>query len=376
MMHFLFPWRDSFAQDDMAEFEAPAFSKKRVVEAGDALRGHLHSVSPEAVQIFKIAHNWRASHVIPMRHLRAELAAKVRKMKGGAITAARMKRMRSIRKKLRSSPITLYQMQDIAGCRAILSNQDAVNKLLDSYRSQANHVLHREYDYISNPKAGGYRSHHLIFRYNGAGDFGSLNSNSLMVEVQLRTQLQHAWATAVEAVGMVRNEDLKGGQGNADWLRFFALMASEFATEEGAALVPNADASAPIRRTELIALEKGLNAFATLENYSRAVKVSEMSGRTVSPFFLIQFDPATQRVSVRGLSNTASVASLNSAEKNTQINSVLVEVDKAADLREAYPNYFLDVKIFTDRLRKIVRPRQARSFDGDWFKNWISGNRR
>lgn len=360
----------------MVNFEVPSFSKKQVIEAGDALKGRLPSVSPHTLQVFKIAHNWRASHIIPMQHLRAELSAKARKLQGNVITAARLKRMRSIREKLRNSPISLYQMQDIAGCRAILSDLDAVSQILNVYRSESNHIIHREYDYVNSPKLGGYRSHHLVCRYFGEDDFQSLNRNSLMVEIQLRTQLQHAWATAVEAVGMVRNENLKGGQGDKDWLRFFALMASEFATEEGAPLVPGADASIADRRTELIALENGLNAINRLESYSRAVKVSEISGQSISPFFLIQFDPNTQKVSVRGLSRKASMVNLDSAERNAQINSVLVEVDKASDLRHAYPNYYLDVKIFTDRLKKIIHPSRASLIGADWFHKWANRNRR
>jgi hypothetical protein len=372
MMHFRFPWIEAYAPNDMAEFVSPQFSKRKVVEAGKLLKGRVATASEPAVEAFKIAHNWRACHIVPMRHLRSELAGKVRRVGGEALTAARLKRMVSLRAKLHRSPYTLYQMQDIAGCRAIMADQAAVNRLLALYRNDAKHIFIDEDDYIENPKATGYRSHHLIYRYQGAGDFAALNSNPQFVEIQLRTKLQHAWATAVEAVGMVRGEDLKSGRGSGDWLRFFALMASEIAAEEGGAVVPNTPASDADRRKEIVALEVGLNALASLENYRKAVKVSE-SASTASPFFLIQFDQQANKVTVRGISAKASSTTLDEAEGNSRLNSVLVAVDKASDLRAAYPNYFMDVGLFTDQLRKVVKPKNSPLIDIAWLRAWING---
>lgn len=340
------------------------------------LKGRFSIPSNEAVEAFKIAHNWRACHILPMRHLRAELAGKVRKVGDEALTAARLKRMTSIRTKLRRAPHTLYQMQDIAGCRVIMANQASVERLRELYHSDARHTFIDEDDYIARPKATGYRGRHLVYRYFGQGNFEGLNSNPQFVEIQLRTKLQHAWATAVEAVGMARNEDLKGGQGSEDWLRFFALMASDIAALEGGVVVPNTPESESDRRHEIVALERGLNALEKLEGYRNALKITE-STRTASPFFLIQFDPQTNQVSVKGVSAKASPTSLDLAEKSDQLNSVLVEVDKLDDLRAAYPNYFMDVRIFTEQLRDIIKsPRTLRFSDGEWLRSWMAGKRR
>ncbi|MBY0621559.1 RelA/SpoT domain-containing protein [Sphingomonas ursincola] len=360
----------------MSDFETPRYSKRQVVEAGKLLKGRFSIPSNEAIEAFKIAHNWRACHILPMRHLRAELSGKVRKVGADALTAARLKRMTSIRMKLRRGPHTLYQMQDIAGCRVIMANQASVERLRELYRSEARHTFIDEDDYIAQPKATGYRGRHLVYRYFGQGNFEGLNSNPQFVEIQLRTKMQHAWATAVEAVGMARNEDLKGGQGNEDWLRFFALMASDIAALEGGVVVPNTPESESDRRHEIIALERGLNALEKLEGYRNVLKITEFT-RTASPFFLIQFDQQNNKVSVKGVSAKASYASLDLAEKSDQINSVLVEVDKLDDLRSAYPNYFMDVRIFTDQLRDIIKPPRAlRLSDGEWLRSWMTGRRR
>lgn len=56
-----------------------------------------------------------------------------------------------------------------------------------------------EYDYLEVPRPSGYRAYHLIVHH---GEQGRL------VEVQLRSQLQHAWAVAVVSLGRIR------GRGN------------------------------------------------------------------------------------------------------------------------------------------------------------------
>jgi Region found in RelA / SpoT proteins len=87
--------------------------------------------------------------------------------------------------------------------------------------------LREEDDYIARPKPDGYRSHHLMFNFRDRRNAGIHDGRR--IEVQLRTRLQHSWATAVEAVGLFRGEDLKGNQGNPKWLRLFTLMSAEFA---------------------------------------------------------------------------------------------------------------------------------------------------
>ncbi len=54
----------------------------------------------------------------------------------------------------------------------------------------------------------------------------------MLIEVQLRTRLQHNWATAVETVGIFTGEALKSSQGNEDWQDFFRLVSTWFAHKE------------------------------------------------------------------------------------------------------------------------------------------------
>jgi len=70
----------------------------------------------------------------------------------------------------RERDMKLSQMQDLGGCRAILSNVSAVNALYRMYQ-EPQQTLSEEgslkcYDYVSSPKADGYRGIHVVARYH------------------------------------------------------------------------------------------------------------------------------------------------------------------------------------------------------------------
>ena len=99
-------------------------------------------------------------------------------------------------------------MQDIGGVRTIVGSIEQVRELQAAYKSSRfKHQLVSEKDYIAEPKCDGYRSVHLVFRYvnKRAPDY-----NGLSVEMQIRTKLQHAWATAVETMGTFLGQAHKG----------------------------------------------------------------------------------------------------------------------------------------------------------------------
>lgn len=329
----------------------------------------------EVIRLFKIAYSWRNSHAYPMHRVRHELMGNIRKDKKIGITSARMKRMRSIRRKLSGSTTKLHQMQDLCGCRAIMSTLDEMRALVAMYYNGGTaHSVQWGKDYVEAPKASGYRGHHLIIEFQARPHEAQYDKRR--IEIQIRTKLQHAWSTAIEAVGMVRKEELKSGEGCSRWLRLFALMSSEFADEENCPIVPGTPAEASLRRAELTALSKELDAVKFLETLNQAVKYTESYVGKHSKYFLIQYDSLNKDIRVRGYSKIGSAADTYSGEERYRsgVNSVLVEVDKAENLREAYPNYFLDVQMFTDRLKDIVfsntqaGQNAKRSFDLSWLK--------
>jgi len=105
-------------------------------------------------------------------------------------------------------------MNYIAGCRAILPTQREVNKLVGKLAKKKKFKIFR--NYINKPKASGYRSIHMV------GDFEETStSKKLKVELQVRTHVQHSWATAVEIVDLFTKDSIKTNEGTKEWSNFF-----------------------------------------------------------------------------------------------------------------------------------------------------------
>lgn len=326
-----------------------------------------------------------------MRVLRYELAGHCRRLKAqNLVTAARLKRMRSVRRKLRDTNIMLDKIQDLAGCRVIASSISEVNQISNAFREKTYHEFIRETNYIEKPKNGGYRSNHLIYAFNASKSEEHLPYHGRLVEIQIRTQLQHAWATAVEAVGMLRKEYLKGGQGSADWLRLFTLVSAEFAKIEGMPEVAS-DIADQLAIDEIRYLNERLLALKTLESVRNAIRYTERYVYEKTRYFLITHHDSGL-VEVTGYSTpirgTDSYDKAESPEVE-RTNSVLVEVDRVENLKAAYPNYFGDVGLFRATLERIifgksrpefilpeqpsVRPKPRETPDLSWF---FQGRRR
>lgn len=348
----------------VTDFPQFRYSMGEVRRAGKALKGDIiwtEDGADDIKEIFRIANNWRDSHAYPMRRLRSELSGQIRRLKGSGITVARLKRMHSIRKKLRAISANLNHIQDLGGCRAILPTIRDAKLLINACRENLRHDRHKENDYINHPKPDGYRCHHIVFKFVGTEEATVFDGRR--VEIQIRTRLQHSWATAVEAVGLFRNEDIKGGGGNPEWRRLFELMSSEFAIAECCPELPSAPTRAE-RIAEIKELDRRLKAANLLENLSQAFRYLDSYLSESSKYFLIKYNNIDATVDVVGYSTPISgTKSFNEAENNGgQINSVLVEADKIETLKEAYPNYFGDVQLFKSNLKSITRGKGAKEY--------------
>jgi hypothetical protein len=353
------------------EFPRFGYSMKDVRRAGEVIAGELpwtDENQPEIRDAFQVANNWRDVHAYPMRSVRLQLAWYMRHCHIDGVTAARLKRMQAIRRKLRRLNMTMNQLQDLGGCRAILPSIADVHNLVGVLRERSRHTVRAENNYISEPKKDGYRSHHLMFSYVGKGDATFFDGRR--VEVQIRTRLQHSWATAVEAVGLLRREDLKGNQGNPKWLRLFKLMSAEFAVAEGCPEPPDVP-SQIARVAEIKALDIELGAIKTLDEISYAVRwTDEAVHPNFQPtYYLIEFDNVTREVSIipssAPLWAVEAYGTAESGDNRTGVDSkniVLVEADKIENLKNAYPNYFGDVQLFKMQLKNIVKGKGAKEY--------------
>ena len=110
-------------------------------------------------------------------------------------------------------------MQDIGGFRIVLKDVPALNKALTMFLNKEfdDFTLEKINDYVTEPKISGYRSIHFVYKYHSTDE----TYDGLRVELQIRTKLQHNWATAVETAGLYTQTSLKSNQGDNKWLSFF-----------------------------------------------------------------------------------------------------------------------------------------------------------
>ncbi|MCK5040510.1 MAG: RelA/SpoT domain-containing protein [Candidatus Aenigmarchaeota archaeon] len=343
------------------------FSKSKTDSAGIILRNNKESEENKNCAL-EILSNWRAAHSYPMHIFKKRLKRVSEKIDKNALSAQRLKRVPSIIKKLNrkygdnKATMKLTQMQDIAGCRVVMSNVQLAKKLYhDHYiKGDLKHKKVNEKDYISNPKKDGYRSIHLIYKYNS--DKGKKIYNGLLIEVQIRSKLQHIWATAVETVGFFTGQAIKSNEGEEKWKVFFKLMSSAFAKIEGCPSIPNTLDDEKELYLLIKEKEKELNVRTKMESWTKSIKLfDDLKNKKNLHFFLLELDTVLERLTISAYSKRQEEKAIKdyaNAEKKIygkkEYDVVLVGADTAVDLKKAYPNYFLDTKEFITYLNKIL----------------------
>jgi hypothetical protein len=313
--------------------------------------------------------HWRACHAYPLNAFQINLRRMARKYDRAPIIAQRTKRLISLGIKLLRNPkMKLTQMQDIAGCRAVLKSVSAVRDLDKFIRkeSRMNHEFSTCDDYITTPKISGYRGIHLVYRFSSPKQ-PSARYNGLKIEIQLRTQFQHAWATTVETVGTFLGEALKASIGPGDWLRFFALMGSAIAVrEKEEAIVPNTPSNPKELIVELDEFAHKLNVENRLRSYANAIQTLQHRVQDAH-YFLLELDPFTKQLNVTGFQREQSdmaQKAYGEAERRVRekpgTDAVLVSVDSITNLSRAYPNYYADTSVFLSLLGQALSGRQRR----------------
>lgn len=193
---------------------ATTLSKNRTDKAGDRLRKM--ELSPgEAVLSgidydteMEVLKEWRLAHSLPMRStrslLRTSYLSVIRRTPSGAVFS-RLKREEQIIAKLCRMRTRLSTIEDIGGCRAIVSTEREARALAAYLEAQGDNPSVRMTvrdidDYIATPQDSGYRGIHLHCVRDGR-----------QVEIQVRTRRQHSWADFVEALDGAFGVDSKHG---------------------------------------------------------------------------------------------------------------------------------------------------------------------
>jgi putative GTP pyrophosphokinase len=342
-------------------FVKPEFSKGEVNRAGSILANKIAAATPERLWASEVLANWRGSHAYPINTFQATMRHKLKSIDIEALVAQRLKRTPSILLKLeRFDGMQLARMQDIGGLRVVVSSMSELRKLTLEYENtKFPHERLAPKDYIAQPKPDGYRSIHLIYRYKNdrAPEY-----NGLSIELQIRTKLQHAWATAVETMGTYLGQALKSGQGDAEWKLFFRTASAALALLEKTAAVPGFE-QAPRQDVypRLVAMEKRLNVLTRLRGFAIATD-KIVTARGTGSYHLIVLDSTKRTVALTPYptsrledANKAYSQIEERAKAGEPIEAVLVSAGPVDALKKAYPNYFLDTQVFIDQIARIIK---------------------
>jgi putative GTP pyrophosphokinase len=180
-------------------------SKTQVDRLGDRLRGGAYGESDVRL-LDEYRRSFRDAYESVFRALRN---------RGFEPTGRPAKSIVSIVEKLRRESIRLSQMQDIGGCRIVVTTaweqERSVSVLQQAAFPQATVVDRRE-----NPSHG-YRAVHVIAEISGKP-----------IEIQIRSSLQHLWAELSEKASDVLDPMIKYGGGPEIW-RLFLTATSNLA---------------------------------------------------------------------------------------------------------------------------------------------------
>ncbi len=345
-------------------WQTPAYTKKRFERAGKEIICSDLEVG-KRIEATEIINNWRASHAFPMRQIALCLEKNV--IGPEMILVQRLKRLDSIIAKLKRYPtMNLCRMQDLGGCRIIVPDIPRLYEVVAKIEASLPYRQVGHTDYIKSPKESGYRGVHLIYQYTASDDDPY---KGMFIEIQVRTRLEHTWATAVETLGAFTNNPLKAGGGSAAVLRFLALSSAMFAMEENTPQVPGTGLTPGETLSELRACNKKEHILDRLLAIEQTVARWENAKESQDGFYVLELNYRIHSVTVthfsceeleQAIGKYAELELQNElSDQPIDVDAVLVSAETFASLRDAYPNYFSDIRDFTQKIKKMLHMVEA-----------------
>lgn len=323
----------------VADTTYPGGSKSRVSRAGDAVRSD--TVTLEDLAVIEA---WRAAHRAVLNTFQAVLRGRLRGK--NVIVAQRHKRKNTIFDKLMRLPgMQLARMDDVAGCRLIFKNMKELRRFrADFHKARFNHKMRNasdKYDYIAQPKNTGYRGIHDVYEYDVNSESGK-GLKGLYIEIQYRTLVQHAWATAVEVVGFITESQPKFEKGDERYHRAMAYASEILARAHEGLNGAFPELSDRDVLEEFLKLDKELALMQTLRGLHQAK--SDISDKKNS---ILIFSPEGELTIKSYRDATDALRELFELEKRMPDNDiVLVRADSSEEVRTAFRNYFNDAREF------------------------------
>lgn len=362
------------------------FSGNEVAKAGEVFLNENISDDDEVLfHAMDVLSFWRYSHNEALENAFLKLQVIVLKKDKNSIFAKRLKRFVSIIIKLkRFKSMKLKNMQDIGGCRAIVTSEKKLRQVVRELKKQPEFKYQKEKlykikDYIKSPKEDGYRGYHIIGRFKGSRDIEK------KIEIQLRTYIQHSWATALEIVDLFTGQALKSNQGEFKWKHFFSHVSEQFAIMDNIHMFDSLSMNEKFKLYKQFALTnenktsvklikkyyKELKIHDKLTAFANSIKIidnrlhenengneDEFSGGYV----LLEIDISSRIVNSKIFKQLGSelaekeyiALEKKSIEEDGNIIA-LVSTASFGDIQEVYPNFFADSTKFLEHLHLIIK---------------------
>jgi len=325
-----------------------SFSKNSLKKLGEQLRSDSYTDDDLAILT-----EWRQLNGEELTNVRSTLRSFLNrnKLTDKTLVSQRIKRLPTIIDKLNRFPkMSLARMQDIAGIRIVCDDEVSLSQLRKSLsKSKLGFTLTK--DYLVNPSPDGYRGLHYIKQLK----------SGVLVELQIRTELQHAWATAVEISDLLYTHEgeLKTNKSlNSTRSRFFQIISSFMAIEEFTIPILHGhefDSHAQELLEELVNIENQSQITKTISRYSPAfdtiLKYPNFSHCILA---LNNQGISIKFFSAKDLEKAIQYYADLEKQKETYSNVVLISMSSLKSLKKAYPNYFGGTQQFTSFILKLV----------------------
>lgn len=349
----VFPWYN--IPMSPSKFDYSRLTNHRLAEMGDFVREYNIKyengilINQDAYEeIREDLDAWRYRHIRPMDDIFDAInELKTKHPEFDYDVAERLKRLPSILGKLYRFPtMKLNQIQDIGGVRIICSDIDQLMALLP-YLDEL-FPEYKEKNRLENPAPSGYRGIHRIYKKDG-----------VYIELQIRTMLEHVWATSVESIDVLRGTAMKNGEDGAAWTEFFQLLSSFFALSEQLPVLEKHEGASGLELVdELKKLEESDGIISKIRGYAKTNNIDKELRRSSSDYYALierKNDSSTEVTYYLETEIEKAFADYENNERGEEkSDKVLVSINNVERISKIYPNYFVQLDKIAITLERLL----------------------
>lgn len=305
---------------------------------------------------------YRQTFQKPLARVFEFVLASARKLDRQCIVTYRIKRIDTIIGKLRrfkdndNGQMHLSRMWDIAGCRCILNTPD--NEKL----YQLKDIILKEYgvdckmnDYVATPRTSGYRSIHIYVKDK---------ETQTPIEIQIRNNAQHNWATLVEIVDVLYESKNKEQGLNGPLGGFLSLFskAKELSDEEFSQMLDMERKMKVFERMSKVLTRNNLN-----------IRKQWLRQDRRGCYYVITANKKKSEIVTFSTFKDAEKAYYEKYLANSDSNIVLTHIMNADfdQISMAYSNYVLAMHAFFDDYRALLADRIIESLKGEHYRHFF-----